>query len=194
MVNIVEQIYEYENSIFENIATFLNNVTGLPVYLKDKPFIIPDSNNSYLTIRMVTSGDSGGVGQYYTTTDDGCAQYVVDNNYTIEIMAFRGRPLPVLNYVLGALVSFQERRYEDLYSNGISFLSASNVTEANTVLDGDKTRLGARLIATFNTRMIIEDTATTEITQVKYKLNTYSGSYEDTNPIRYEGNFSYVTT
>ena len=194
MANIVEQMYAYEDNVFESIATYINNVTGLPVWLKDKPFITPDGNNPYITIRMVTSGNSGGAGQFLNIQEDGSAQYVMDNSYQVEIMAYRGRPFPVLNYLQSSFHSFQERMYQDLYIKGISFLSCSNVSEANTVLDGDKTRLGARLIATFNTRMIIEDSPTTEITSVGYSLNSYQNSYEDDKPLKLEDTFNYITT
>ena len=194
LANILSQIYAYEDNIFECIASFITNVTGLDVWLKDKPFIAPDGQNPYITVRLVTSNNSNGVGQYYQITEDGSSQYVVDNTYQVEIMAFRGRPFPVLTYLLGAFISFKEQAYQDLYSKGISFLSASNVSEANTVLDKNETRLGARLIATFNTRMIIEDAPTTEITSVKYSTTSYQNSYEDQNPIERDGDFTYITT
>lgn len=194
MVNIVAQMYAYEDNIFESIATFIKNVTGLPVWLKDKPFIAPTGNNPYITIRMITSSNSNGMGQYYNTQEDGSAQYIIDNAYQVEIMSFNGRPFPVLNYLLGAFSSFTERLYQDLYVNGVSFLSSSNVSEANSVLDGDKTLLAARMIVTFNTRMIIEDSPTNEITGVKYSLNSYPDSYENPDPLKTEGTFNYVTS
>ena len=194
LANLLSQIYAYEDNIFECIATFITNVTGLDVWLKDKPFITPNGENPYITVRLITSSNSNGMGQYYKLNDDGSAQYIVDNTYQVEIMAFRGRPFPVLTFLLGAFVSFKEQAYQDLYSKGISFLSASNVSEANTVLDKSETRLGARVIATFNTRMIITDIPTTEITSVKYSTNSYQNSYEDQNPVERDGDFTHITT
>lgn len=194
LADILPQIYTYENSIFESIATFIKSVTKLDVYIKDKPFTAPTSNNPYITIRVITSNNSGGWGQKATIQEDGSMQYYIDNTYQIEIMAYRGRPLPTLNYLLGAFYSFQELSYKTMYSKGVSFLSCSNITEANTVLDGAQTRLGARMVATFNTRMLIEDTPTTEIVEVKFTSNSYEYSYENTPPLALEGDVFYVTT
>lgn len=193
LANILQQMYAYEDNIFECIANFIHSATSLPIYLKDKPFVAPESNNPYLTIRMITSNNSNGWGQNYQMQEDGSMQYVIDNTYQIEIMAYRGRALPTLNYLLGCFYSMQELAYQTLYTKGISFLSCSNITEANTVLDGNNTRLGARMVATFNTRMIVEDMPTTEIVKVKYTLNAYPDTYE-ADPLSIKGDVEYTTT
>ena len=194
LADILPQIYAYENSIFENIATFIKSVTKLDVYLKDKPTLAPTGDNPYITLRIISSNNSGGWGQDIKIQSDGSMRYYIDNTYQVEIMAYRGRPLPTLNYLLGAFYSFKELSYSIMYSKGVSFLSCSNVTESNSVLDGSQTRLGARMVATFNTRMIIEDAPTTEIVEVKFTAKSYENSYENTPPITLEGDVFFVTT
>lgn len=180
MANIYEQIELYENHILLSIAAFLQRLTGLPVYVMDKPFIKPTS--PYLALRIVSSDDSGGWSQRYSFTND-TKSYLMDNTYEIELIAFRGRPMSLMSYVLAALRGAEELKYQYLYSKGIGFLSATNVAQANTILDGDKTEPRARMFMTFNTAMIIEDLSTTSIETISMEINSFSNSYDDPNPL-----------
>lgn len=192
MANIMTMIEDYEDGILNAIGTFVKTVLGLPVYLKDKPFIAPDE--PYVTLRVITSTDSGGWGQRYMYADDKFS-YEMDNTYQIEIMICRGRPMPAMTYLLSAFRSFEELKYQTLYLKGVSFLSASNVTEANTILDADKTQLRSRAVFTFNTRLISEDIETTAIEQISYAINSFRETYDDPKPVKYEGvTFVYVTS
>lgn len=154
LANIYEQIEAYENNILENIGAFIKRLVGLPVFLMDKPFIKPDG--PYLTLRIVSSDDSNGWSQKFSFEND-MFSYLMDNKYDIELLACRGRPVTLLTYVLAALRGADELKYQYLYSKGVSFLSATNVAQANTILDGDKTEPRARIFLTFNTTMVVED-------------------------------------
>ena len=176
MANIYEQIELYENNILLNIAAFVKRLTGLNVYVMDKPFIKPDG--PYMALRIVSSDDSGGWSQTYSFTDD-TFSYLMDNKYEIELMAYRGRPMTMMTYILAALRGAQELKYQYLYSKGISFLSASNVAQANTILDGDKTETRARIFLTFNTTMVIDDMPTTEIESVSMVINSFRDDKSD---------------
>jgi hypothetical protein len=181
LANIYEQIELYENHILLNIAAFLQRLTGLPVYVMDKPFVKPTS--PYLALRIVSSDDSGGWSQKYSFTND-TQSYLMDNTYEIELVAFRGRPMTLMSYVLAALRGAEELKYQYLYSKGIGFLSATNAAQANTILDGDKTEPRARMFITFNTSMIIEDLPTTPIEAINMDINSFQTNYDDPNPLR----------
>lgn len=180
MANIYEQIEVYENNILLNIASFLKRLTGLNVYVKDKPFVKPDG--PYLTIRIMSSDDSGGWSQMYAFAGDAYS-YLMDNKYQIELMAYRGRPMSLLTYILGALRGAQELKYQYLYSKGVSFLSATDIAQANTVMDGDKTETRARIFLTFNTTMILEDLGTTEIETVSMDITSFRDDKTDPDPL-----------
>lgn len=189
MANIYEQIELYENSILLNIASFLQRLVGLPVYVMDKPFVKPDG--PYLALRIVSSDDSGGWSQRYSFGNDSWA-YAMDNTYKIELMAFRGRPMTLMSYILAALRGAEELKYQYLYSKGIGFLSATNVAQANTILDGDKTEPRARMFLTFNTQMIIEDLVTTEIESVNMHILSFRDTYDDPLPLDLTLNRKYL--
>ena len=180
MANIYEQIELYENHILLNIASFLQRLTGLPVYVMDKPFIKPTT--PYLGLRIVSSDDSGGWSQRYSWAD-AAYSYAMDNTYEIELVAFRGRPMTLMSYVLAALRGAEELKYQYLYSKGIGFLSATNVAQANTYLDGDKTEPRARMFLTFNTQMVIADLETTEIEAINMHILSFRDSYSDPYPL-----------
>lgn len=184
MANIMTMIEDYEDGILNAIGAFIKKVLGLPVYLKDKPFIAPES--PYVTLRVITSTDSGGWGQKYMYTGDKLS-YEMDNTYQIEVMIYRGRPMPAMTYLLSAFRGFEELKYRFLQLKGVAFLSASNVTEANTILDADKTQLRSRAIFTFNTCLISEDAETKVIDQISYTTNSFRSNYEDTKPVSSEG-------
>lgn len=190
MANIYEQIEAYENGILFNIASFLKRLTGLTVYVMDKPFIAPEG--PYLTLRIITSGDSGGWSQKHSEENE-MFSYVMDNNYDIELTAIRGRPTTMLSYVLAALRGADELKYKYLYSKGIGFLSATSVAQANTVLDGDKTELRARIVLTFNTRMIIEDLPSRKLAKVNMNIVSFREDYNDSTPLVLESQREYVT-
>lgn len=189
LANIYEQIELYENSILLNIASFLQRLVGLPVYVMDKPFVKPDG--PYLALRIVSSDDSGGWSQRYSFGNDSWA-YAMDNTYKIELMAFRGRPMTLMSYILAALRGAEELKYQYLYSKGIGFLSATNVAQANTILDGDKTEPRARMFLTFNTQMIIEDLVTTEIESVNMHILSFRDTYDDPLPLDLTLNRKYL--
>ena len=189
MANIYEQIEAYENNILENIGAFIRRLTGLPVYLMDKPFIKPDT--PYLTLRIVSSDDSNGWSQKFSYEND-MFSYLMDNKYDIELLACKGRPVTLLTYVLAALRGADELKYQYLYSKGVSFLSATNVAQANTVLDGDKTEPRARIFLTFNTTMVIEDLSTTPIEHVNLNIHAFKTNYDDPTPLDFPLNFSSV--
>lgn len=189
MANIYEQIELYENSILLNIASFLQRLVGLPVYVMDKPFTKPDG--PYLALRIVSSDDSGGWSQRYSFGDEAWA-YAMDNTYKIELMAFRGRPMTLMSYILAALRGAEELKYQYLYSKGIGFLSATNVAQANTILDGDKTEPRARMFLTFNTQMIIQDLVTTEIESVNMHILSFRDTYDDPLPLDLTLNRKYL--
>mgnify|MGYP006863277663 FL=1 len=180
LASIYEQIEAYENNILENIGAFIHRLVGLHVFLMDKPFIKPDG--PYLALRIVSSDDSNGWSQKFSFEND-MFSYLMDNKYDIELLACRGRPVTLLTYVLAALRGADELKYQYLYSKGVSFLSATNVAQANTILDGDKTEPRARIFLTFNTTMVIEDLATTEVEQVDLTVTSYRTSYEDPTPL-----------
>lgn len=189
LANIYEQIELYENHILLNIGSFLQRLTGLEVFIMDKPFIRP--TRPYLTLRIVSSDDSGGWSQKYSFTDN-MYSYLMDNTYQIELVAVRGRPMSLMSYVLAALRGAEELKYQYLYSKGIGFLSATNVAQANTVLDGDKTEPRARMFLTFNTSMIIEDLPTTNIEAINMNIISFQNTYDDPNPLEMVLNRIYV--
>lgn len=192
LANIMTMIEAYEDNVLNAIGTFIKTTLGLPVYLKDKPFIAPE--DPYVTLRVITSNNSGGWGERYMFADEKFS-YVMDNTYQIEVMIYRGRPIPALSYLLSAFMSFDELKYQTMYSKGISFLSSSGITEANTVLDGDKTQLRGRAVFTFNTRMITEDIESTEIERVSYSIHSYRDNYDDPKPVKYDNiTFVHVTS
>ena len=180
MANIYEQIELYENTILLNIASFLQRLTGLPVYVMDKPFVKPTT--PYLALRIISSDDSGGWSQKYSFTDN-TQSYLMDNKYEIELVAFRGRPMTLMSYVLAALRGAEELKYQYLYSKGIGFLSATNIAQANTILDGDKTEPRARMFMTFNTTMVIEDLPTTSIEAINMNIISFRDNYDDQYPL-----------
>lgn len=189
MASIYEQIEAYENNILENIGAFISRLVGLPVFLMDKPFIKPDG--PYLALRIVSSDDSNGWSQKFSFEND-MFSYLMDNKYDIELLACRGRPVTLLTYVLAALRGADELKYQYLYSKGVSFLSATNVAQANTILDGDKTEPRARIFLTFNTTMVIEDLPTTSIEHVNMNIHSFRSTYDDPNPLDLPLNISYV--
>lgn len=180
MANIYEQIELYENNILLNIGKFLQRLTGLPVYVMDKPFVKPTT--PYLALRIVSSDDSGGWSQRYSFAD-AAYSYAMDNTYEIELVAFRGRPMTLMSYVLAALRGAEELKYQYLYSKGIGFLSATNIAQANTVLDGDKTEPRARMFMTFNTQMVIADLETTPIEAINMHIISFRDTYDDPYPL-----------
>ena len=189
LANIYEQIELYENSILLNIASFLQRLVGLPVYVMDKPLIKPEG--PYLALRIVSSDDSGGWSQRYSFADAAWA-YAMDNTYKIELMAFRGRPMTLMSYILAALRGAEELKYQYLYSKGIGFLSATNVAQANTILDGDKTETRARMFLTFNTQMVIADLPTTEIESINMHIISFRDTYDDPLPLDLTLNRKYL--
>lgn len=189
LANIYEQIELYENNILLNLGEFLGRLTGLPVYVMDKPFVKPTS--PYLGLRIVSSNDSGGWSQKYSFIGD-TQSYLMDNTYEIELVAFRGRPITLMSYILAALRGAQELKYQYLYSKGIGFLSATNIAQANTILDGDKTEPRARMFMTFNTSMVIEDLPTTSIEAINITINSFRDSYNDPDLIQMPLDIVYV--
>lgn len=189
MANIYEQIELYENTILLNIAAFLQRLTGLPVYVMDKPFVKPTT--PYLALRIVSSDDSGGWSQKYSFSND-MFSYLMDNTYEIELVAYRGRPMTLMSYVLAALRGAEELKYQYLYSKGIGFLSATNAAQANTILDGDKTEPRARMFMTFNTTMVIEDLPTTSIETINMEINSFRDTYNDQYPLELTLDRTYV--
>lgn len=181
LANILEMIEQYEDNILNNIGLFIKRATGIDVYLIGKPFIKPQG--AYIGLRIVSSGDSGGWSSIEKFEDE-MISYSMDNNYTIEVMAFKGRPVTLLTYLLSAFRGFDEMKYQYLYSKGIGFLSATNISEANTVLDGDKTEQRARLMLTFNTRMVSQDLPTTEITDISMSINNIPS--QGSEPVIYQ--------
>ena len=189
MANIYQQIEAYENALLNNIALYLKRITGLNVYVMDKPFIKP--NGPYLAIRIASSDDSGGWSQLHSLEND-MFSYTMDHKYDVELMAYRGRPMTLLSYVLATLRGSQELKYQYLYSKGIGFLSATNVAQANTVLDGDKTESRARMILTFNSRMTVQDIPTTPIEKINMEIHSFRESYDDLNPLVLKSGRTYV--
>lgn len=171
MANIYEQIEAYENAIYLNLAGFIKRLSGLPVFVMDKPFIAP--TDPYFGIRIISSDGSGGWGQRLSFADN-AQSYLMDNTYKIEITAVGGRPMTMMTYILAALRSAEELKYQYLYSKGMGFLSASNIAQAHTVLDGDKTSPRARMITTFNTSLLIEDLPTTPVEAINITINANS--------------------
>lgn len=191
LANIYQQIEAYENAIYLNIGGFLQELVGLPVYVMDKPFIKPDT--PYLALRIITSSDSGGW-SYRSSIQNDMYSYEMDNTYEIELVAYRGRPTTLMSYVLAALRGAEELKYKHLYSKGLGFLGASNIAQANTIVDGDKTELRARMVMTFNTRMSIEDIATTPIEAINMHIRSFRDSYNDPIPLDLILNRVYVIT
>jgi len=192
LADIMTMIEDYENNVLNSIAGFIKAVLGLPIYIKDKPFTAPET--PYATLRIVTANTSGGWGQRYMYADE-MFSYITDDTYQVEIMLYRGRPMPAMSYLLSAFMSLDELKYQTMYSKGVSFLSASNIAEANTVLDGANTQLRSRCIFTFNTRVVIEDIATPRIEKISYAIENYRDTYDDPIPLDYNDlTFVYVTT
>lgn len=183
MANIYEQIKLYENNLLINIAAFMKRLTGLPIFIMNKPFVRPDG--PYLALRIVSSSDSGGWSQRYAYNNDSFS-YLMDNTYDVELVAYRGRPMSMMTYILAALRGAQELKYQYLYSKGIGFLSATNIAQADTVLDGDKTEPRARVFLTFNSAVVMEDLPTTEITSLSINVESYRDSKSDPSPIIYK--------
>lgn len=143
----MEQVEDY---ILENIGLFVNDVTGLDVFLLDQPW--PAQIEPSLGLRILDYRGSGGWGD--TSKMNGNRfEAELDLRITVEFFARSGRPMSNLSLLIQALRGFQEERYQRLYSKGIGFLSVGNAVPANTVFDGIETEQRARLTAVFNVRI-----------------------------------------
>lgn len=189
MADILSQIEAFENNFLNNVASYLKAATGLEICLAGKPFIAPTT--PYMTIRIIDGDDSGGWSSNFAFENE-MMQTQMEAKFDVEVMAIHGRPTTLLMYVLATLRGNKELKYQYLYSKNIGFLSASNVSNANTVLDGDKTEQRARMFLTFNTTMVVEDLPTTEIAQVNIHIDSYKDSYEDPTPIEQDLDKIYI--
>ena len=190
MANIIPRIEEFEDNFIENIANFVDEALGLPMYDLGKPFIKP--TEPYIGIKIIDTGDSNGWSSKWIE-NDGQLFFAMDTTIRVEINAFRGRPLMTLTYLLSAFRGFDELRYKHLYSKNIGFLSASNVTDSSARYDGDKTEPRSRMVATFNVTILCDDLSLPpEIERIKYETNSYVGSYDEAK-LSLDGEFIYTT-
>lgn len=144
------QIEDWEYAFKMNLAKFLKGLTGdgTDIFFLDKPW--PQSTKPSIGIRIINYAGSGwGSSIGYDEHTD--RQYVENNSLpTVELFAIRGNPLSLLEYVRQALYSYHDYKFEMFTMNSIGFLSSTNVTEANTVLDGVQTEYRARLLCNFS--------------------------------------------
>lgn len=175
-----ETMAQVEDYILEQLGLFVNDVTGLDVFLMDQPW--PMNTTPSLGIGIIDYRDSGGWGDTTSATDDRF-DAVLDLRITVEFFAKSGRPMANLALLIQALRGFQEERYQRLYSKGIGFLSVGNAVPANTVFDGAETEKRARVTAIFNvcikSRDIVKTTPVETITGSIF-TNVPAGSSETT--------------
>lgn len=145
-----DKMSKVEDFILEELGLFVNDVTGLNVFLMDQPW--PAKIEPSIGIGIIDYRDSGGWGDTTNITDDRF-EAVLDLRITVEFFARSGRPMAALAYLIHALRGYKEERFLRLYSKGIGFLSVGNATPANTVFDGAETEKRARVTAVFNVRI-----------------------------------------
>lgn len=171
-----------EDFILEQMGLFVNDVTGLNVFLLDKPW--PAQIEPSVGIRILDYRHSGFSGDTTIIKDDHF-EAQIDLRFIVEFVGRSGRPMANLAMLIQALSGFQEERYLRFNSNGIGLLSVSNATPANTVFDGIETEQRARMTATFNASISsIDILAPAKIQQVNSSIytNVQAGRYEyDTN-------------
>lgn len=143
-----------EDHILEQIGLFVNDVSGLPVFLMDQPW--PAQIQPSIGLRVIDYRDSGGWGETPNLVGD-YFQAELDLRVEVEFFARSGRPMANLAMLIQAFRGFKEERRERLYSKGIGFLSVGNAVPANTVFDGDETEMRARMTAVFNVRLKTSD-------------------------------------
>lgn len=141
-----ETMAQVEDYVLEQLGLFVNDVTGLSVFLMDQPW--PAQITPSVGIGIIDYRDSGW-GDTTSISEDRF-DAVLDLRITVEFFARSGRPMANLALLIQALRGFQEERYQRLYSKGIGFLSIGNAVPANTVFDGAQTEKRARVTAVFN--------------------------------------------
>lgn len=190
MADILTQIQEYETKILNAVANFIFNVTKLPVFMLDKPFIKPET--PYIGIKIIAAGSSNGWSSLVSYQNDTYG-FLMDNSINLEIRCYRGRPLAVLNYLLAAFMGFEEAKYTYMYSQHVGFLSSTQVTDFSSMYDGDKTENRAMMVITLNSPLIAEDLELPpQIEFIDFTVNAYTPDYEGTK-ISIEGEFIYTT-
>jgi len=145
-----DKMAQAEDFILEQLGLFVNDVTGLNVFLMDQPW--PAQIEPSIGIGIIDYRDSGGWSDTTKISDDRF-EAVLDLRITVEFFARSGRPMAALAYLIQALRGYKEERLFRLYSKGIGFLSVGNATPANTVFDGAETEKRARVTAVFNVRI-----------------------------------------
>jgi hypothetical protein len=146
-----------EQFFMTTIGSFLKELTGLKVFITNKPW--PSGSEPMIGIRILSYDKSGWGSKYgYDETNN---QQIVEMTSipTVEFLAVRGNPVSTLNYVNNALMSFNDYCYNKLTLNGIGFLSATSVSEADTVFDQAQTEFRARMLGDFTLRLRIFDQA-----------------------------------
>ncbi len=99
-----DKMSQAEDFILEQIGLFVNDVTGLDVFLMDQPW--PSEIKPSIGIGIIDYRDSGGWGETPDIVEDRF-EAVLDLRITVEFFARSGRPMAALAYLIQALRGFK---------------------------------------------------------------------------------------
>lgn len=191
MVN-ADKMELIEDYLLENIGSFIEEVTGLSLFLIDQPW--PDETLPSIGVHILSYDDSNGWGNINEVNQDNRYIAETDLTFTVELVARFGRPMATLALLIQAFRGFQELRYQHLYSKGIGLLNVSNATPANTVFDGIETEKRARMLVTFCARISSLDTNAPNLVET-ITGSIYTNKTEgDINPVIQGINVTFLTT
>lgn len=144
------QIEDWEYSFKMKVAAFIKGLVGddIDVFFLEKPW--PESTKPSVGFKIISYQGSGW-GSFLGYDPVTNKQYVENNSLpTVEMLAIRGNPLALMEYLRQALYSYEDYKYEKFIKNNIGFLSSTSPTEANTIFDGAQTEYRARMLCNFS--------------------------------------------
>lgn len=143
-----------EDKILSQVGLFIKESTkstltpdGIKVFLLDRDW--PRITEEYIGVQVTNIKRNGRA--FYETPSDADGRTVAINWYEVlvEIIGFRGRPNSRLMQLTHAL-EHQYLKREFLLDKGIGVSQVSSVSKADTVLDGVKKELRARMTLVLN--------------------------------------------
>lgn len=143
-----------EDKILSQVGLFIKEATkstltpdGIKVFLLDRDW--PRITEEYVGVQVTNIKRNGRA--FYETPSDVNGRTIAINWYEVlvEIIGFRGRPTSRLMQLTHAL-EHQYLKREFLLDKGIGVSQVSSVSKADTVLDGVKKELRARMTLVLN--------------------------------------------
>lgn len=172
-----------ESYLLEKIGLFVNTLTGLPVFITNKPW--PSNLEPSIGIRVLSYSDSGW-GDHSTSTTSDTAVSEINLLPTIEFFAVRGDPMSALATVKMALRGMVDYKREMLYQYGIGVLTVSDVSPHDSVMDKIQTEFRAKMISNMSLRLAITELVSVPtITQITGGISSYNvkDATPDVSPI-----------